>query len=212
LASFYKSTWDFTLYSEGFLAPWTTGYDDGKSPFISLEELIRHETLDAGYISIPDYCKMLMEESEIEADLFTPPILANLLKSDAEMAMKLISELRGNTDNSTLQSELDDLETWCHLAFYFADKLLAGVAFEQYRNTGSTEEFKAATQALERCIDHWEEIIRLTENRYKPMPYVSMEHPQQKWPEFTSFHWKYFRDEVRADLEYVLEYKKSAKD
>ena len=212
LASFYKSTWDFTLYSEGFLAPWNIGYDDGNSPFISLEELIRHETLDAGYVSIPDYCKMLSEKAEIQADLFTPPELADRLKSDGETAMKLISKLRKNVNKPTLQSELDDLETWCHLGFYFADKLLAGVAFEQYRNMNNAEEFKTATQALERCIDHWEELIRLTENRYKPMPFVSMGNPEQKWPEFTSFHWKFFRDEVRADLEYVLEYKKSAKD
>ncbi len=52
LATFYKGTWDFTLYSEGFLAPWPVGFDDGKSPFISIEELIKHETLDPEYLSI----------------------------------------------------------------------------------------------------------------------------------------------------------------
>jgi hypothetical protein len=35
------------------------------------------------------------------------------------------------------------------------------------------------------------------------MPYVSMGHHEPRWPEFTSFHWKYFMNEVEADLEYV---------
>ena len=43
LASFYRATWDYTLYSEGFLAPYASGgMHDTVSSFISIEELIDH--------------------------------------------------------------------------------------------------------------------------------------------------------------------------
>ena len=51
LATFYKGAWNFTLYSEGFLAPWQVGFDDQKSPIISIEELIKLETLDTRYLN-----------------------------------------------------------------------------------------------------------------------------------------------------------------
>ena len=56
---------------------------------------------------------------------------------------------------------------------------------------------------LEECLKHWNNIIRLTQDRYKPMPYVSMGHPGQRWPEFTSFHWQSFLQDVEADIDYV---------
>ena len=42
LASFHAATWDFTLYSEGFLASAQSwGKFDNVSPFISIDELIK---------------------------------------------------------------------------------------------------------------------------------------------------------------------------
>jgi hypothetical protein len=203
LASFFKSTWDFTLYSEGFLAPWIIGFDDGKSPFISLEELVRHETLDARYMSIGDFCEKRAQGIRIPGERITPPELAGLVEADCELAMKLINKFRNEAEDPTLVSELDDLETWCHLGFYFADKLRAGVAWETKRITGEKAESDAATLYLTKCIGHWKNVVRLTQEPYQPMPYVSMGHHQQKWPGFTAFHWDLFSGEVRADLEFV---------
>ncbi len=204
LASFYKSTWDFTLYSEGFLAPWTTGFDDGRSPFISIEELIRHETLDARYLGIEDYCKMKEEGSPIGDKLITPLMLARVLQDGCGEAMKLIRKLRNPGNEATLDSELDDLETWCHIGYYFAGKLRAGVALETYNLTGDQQEKETSIEHLEHCVTHWENVIRLTADRYSPMPYVSMGHDNQKWPEFRAFHWQNFREDVKADLDYVI--------
>lgn len=204
IASFYRSTWDFTLYSEGFLAPWTTGYDDGKSPFISLEELIRHETLDSRYLSIGDFTRMESEGEPVPDELITPLELADQLMADCSRAMELIEGFRSSRIDPTLGSELDDLETWCHLGYYFADKIRAGVSLESFRNDGSKESRENTLAYLERCIIHWENVIRMTAGRYRPMPYVSMGHPDQKWPDFKTFHWEYFMKDVKADLEYVL--------
>ncbi len=54
-----------------------------------------------------------------------------------------------------------------------------------------------------KCVGHWKNVIRLTDDRYKPMPYVSMGHLEQRWPEFKAFHWKYFLKDVEADIEFV---------
>jgi len=56
---------------------------------------------------------------------------------------------------------------------------------------------------LDLCVGHWRNVIELTSDRYKPMPYVSMGHHEQKWPDFKAFHWELFLDDVRADRDYV---------
>jgi hypothetical protein len=226
LATFYKGTWDFTLYSEGFLAPWPSGFDDGKSPFISIEELIRHETLDPGYLSIADYCRILKAGRIPEATLITPPELAQLVEDECRQALALLDSIESiesmgghgalgrrkpgtlnhrEPDPATacLESEMADIRTWCSLGFYFADKLRAGVALENYMLSGRHEDWQEAVARLEACTEWWEEVVLLTGGRYRPMPYVSMGHPDQRWPEFTRFHWSDFQQEVEADLEWV---------
>jgi hypothetical protein len=203
IASFYKGTWDFTLYSEGFLAPWQYGYDDGNSPFISIEELMNHETLNQDYLSIASYCDLITKKNDIDPDKTSPLELAEYISKNCLAGIDLIEELRLANNETTLNSELDDLETWCYLGFYFADKIRAGVSTKFYILLGKEEYKQTSLEYLGKCINHWNQIILLTKDRYKPMPYVSMGHHEPRWPEFTSFHWKYFMNEVEADLEYV---------
>ena len=202
-ASFYKGTWDFTLYSEGFMSAWQIGYDDGKSPFISIEELIRHETLDSRYLSISEYCQRVNGGLLVDDESITPLELADMLQDKCTTSMNLIGELRVHGNDPALVSELDDMETWCHLGYYFADKLLAGVSLETYHLGSDPLGKDKALEYLELCIEHWKNVIRLTRDRYKPMPYVSMGYQDQKWPDFKAFHWELFLDEVKAEIEYV---------
>lgn len=206
IASFYKGTWDFTLYSEGFLAPWQNGFDDGKSPFISLEELINHETLDQKYLSIKEYCHSIKNEQKIDENKITPLQLADQINEFCVGLDLILTDLRTNAEDKSLLWELDDLATWCQLGFYFADKIRAGVYFENYRLFSDPTNKEASIMHLKKCIEHWEKIIHLTEERYKPMPYVSMGHHEQKWPDFKEFHWKQFLVDVKADLEFVQNY------
>ena len=78
LASFHGATWDYTLYSEGFLAPFASngGLHDTVSSFISIDELIDHPTLDPAYVSIPDFVKQKNEKTEITTGKITPFALA----------------------------------------------------------------------------------------------------------------------------------------
>ena len=203
IASFYKGTWDFTLYSEGFLAPWQNGFDDSNSPFISLEELIKHETLDKRYLNISEYCSKVQNGEVLSKDLITPIELADSVIQNGKQLKLLISEIKPSNKNETLTSEIDDLLTWCHLGHYFADKINAGVAYTRFTLTNDQKEKEKSIIHLKNCIEHWQKIIELTEDRYKPMPYVSMGHHEPKWPEFKEFHWKNFLKDVEADLEFV---------
>jgi hypothetical protein len=203
IASFYKSTWDFTLYSEGFLSPWSTGFDDQKSPFISLEELIRHRTLDSRYLDIETYCTMKTEAIPLDENLIDPLELAEVLEEQCQRAISIIKYLSSSENEPGLESELADIKTWCYLGFYFADKLRAGVSAELFNLTFHPEIKEEALASLEKCLLHWKKVIELTADRYVPMPYVSMGHHESKWPEFTSFHWSVFLKDVEADLVYV---------
>ena len=118
-------------------------------------------------------------------------------------ALKLVKGLRKQIEkrNNAFISELDDIATWANLGLYFADKLRGGVALATFSQSKQSNEKEKAVNYLEKCVGHWQQVVRLTENRYVTMPYVSMGHHQQRWPEFTGFHWKHFLKDVKRDLE-----------
>lgn len=203
LASFHRSTWDYTLYAEGFLAPAPSspdGFFDKSSPFISIEELIRHETLDPQMLSIPDFVQQELTETKTPSDLITPLALADASEQDSRRALELVNTLRPRVHDfsGALASELDDVATWGHLGLYFADKLRAGVALETFRQTGKPVHKQKAIDLLETCIGHWDQVVALTEDRYMPVPHVST---QRYGDKFTSFSWAQFRKEVQRDVE-----------
>ncbi len=106
LASFYAATWDFTLYSEGFLAGFKSNmpcYYDSISPFISVNEIIRTVTLDTSLVSIQNF----VAGNYKGKDKITPLQLADQLENDGNKALTLLSGLK--TDNPTLIHEMDDI-------------------------------------------------------------------------------------------------------
>lgn len=203
LASFHRSTWDYTLYAEGFLAPAPSspdGFFDKSSPFISIEELIRHETLDPQMLSIPDFVRLQIAKTPIGADQLSPLALADASEQDSRRALELVNALRPSVHDfsGALVSELDDVATWGYLGLYFADKLRAGVALETFRQTGKPAHKQEAIALLETCISHWDQVIALTANRYLAVPHVST---QYYGDEFKSFSWAQFRQEVLRDVD-----------
>jgi len=203
IASFYQGTWDFTLYSEGFLAAWQAGYDDQVSPFISVNELIRHKTLDQNYLCIEDFVRSRQANEAISDDKITPLTLAEQVEQNCREALILVKDLRKQTEerDKAFISELDDIATWAYLGLYFADKIRGGVALATFNQSKKSDEKERAVNYLEKCVGHWQQVIGLTDSRYVTMPYVSMGHHQQRWPEFTGFHWKLFLKDVKRDVE-----------
>ena len=190
------------MYSEGFLAPEPSspdGFFDRSAPFISIDELINHETLDPHMISIPDYVKLAISGG-IELDKITPLMLADYSERDSRLALELVASLRSKVDanSGALISELDDVATWSRLGVYFADKIRAGVALESFRNTGDQTQKQQAIKLLEKCVAHWDEVVALTKDRYMPTPLVST----QRYPEeYHKFSWERLRPQVVRDVE-----------
>ncbi len=206
LASFHRSTWDYTLYSEGFIsaAPSSSDFYDKSSPFISIDQLIYHETLDPALLSIPDFLDYEQQQKSLPDSLISPLTLANLSENDSRKAIELAESLYNYTNeySGALKSELDDILTWGYLGLYFADKLRAGVALEKYRTTGETDQKETAIQFLELCLKHWDKIIYYTKDRYLPTPHVSTE----RWgKEFDNFSWESLRPQVERDLKIAQE-------
>lgn len=195
LASFFAATWDFTLYSEGFLAPVVSGgLDDKASPFISVGEMIDHKTLDPRLYSIQEYVDLLIKQKFADETRITPMDLADVLEQNARDAQQVIDDLQEVTaqNKAGLRDELEDLRAWVHLSAYFADKLRAAVAVAVYRRNGAEQQHDKAVELLNKCVDHWDRVIAATKDRYRPAPLMHLDNKP--------FHWSMYREEVKADL------------
>ncbi|WP_276249077.1 hypothetical protein [Haladaptatus sp. YSMS36] len=199
LAAFHAGTWDYTLYPEGFLAPVVArGLDDGVSPFISIDELVDHQTLDSSYLSIPEYIEARDGGEEIDETRVTPIDLAERMERNGEQILGIVDSLNANVHRGTgaLECELADLVTWGHLTLYFAKKLRAGVKYETYRVTGKRQK-DDAVELLREAADHWERVSAVTDEHYHEIPYAT------DWKEGTTFSWKKYNDQVQRDIHIV---------
>ena len=202
LASFHGSTWDYTLYSEGFLAPFTSngGLHDTVSSFISIDELIDHPTLDPNYISIPDYVRSNGEKKEIVADRTTPLELSDSLEADSKTVLNIVKQLRPKS-SPTLSCELDDLETWAYLSKYFSDKLRAGVSLQTYRMTGHKVQQQKAVQLLTGCVGDWKKIAAITSKHYREVPYIDNNSSGgSAYKDALRFSWSKYLPQVERDI------------
>ncbi|TDF98028.1 alpha-glucuronidase family glycosyl hydrolase [Paenibacillus piri] len=193
LASFYKFTWDFTLYAEGFLATNRAEYNSGQA-FISLQDLLESQTFDPSYLSLRDYADRLTRSQSTEG-FVTPLQLADALEADAQQGLKALSAI---TDESpALASEILDAKAWACLSLYFAAKLRAGVSYALYEKTGMESDRDQARQWLEapHAAKHWEDLIRVTQSRYKPQPLMHLGE--------TLFSWELFRPQIEEDIAFV---------
>ncbi len=203
LASFYRSTWDYTLYSEGFLAPRRSSpdtYYDGSSDFISIDELIFHETLDPDLIPIVEFVKSKVEGNEIPRDKTSPFELAEELEKDSREALNITKRIGDDPAirKTVLISELEDIRTWAYLGLYFSEKLKGGVALQTFRLTGEESKKDEAVGFLQAAAGHWQNVVDHTIDRYRPVPHVSIPENSE---EYTAFSWKYFLPEVKRDIE-----------
>lgn len=206
IASFYAGTWDYTLYSEGFLSPVPArGLNDGISSFISIDELIDHETLDPQLVSIKNF----VEDPKSVDQKISPLELADQVEKNCRDGLNLVQELQpfASEYEGAFQCELLDLQTWAWLGLYFTEKLRAGVALHQARVQGEEALREKAIVSLEQCVEYWDQIVALTDLHYQEVPYLSGQN--FSWVkgkvDAHTFSWKKFSDEVKRDLELAKE-------
>ena len=206
LASFFASTWDYTLYSEGFMSARQPagdyGVDDKRSSFISIDELIDRKTLDPGYLSIKDYVGFVTSMQKIPSDKMDPITLAQELSSDADSAYALLNNLKKHSSafSTEYNQELADIEAWSLLSRYFAVKLRAGVSLQLFRANGRQINKVDAIAHLQTALEIWKELAVITDQNYYEVPYFKNNIKEDN-PDLDNFSWKKYIPEVERDID-----------
>ncbi|WP_284646505.1 alpha-glucuronidase family glycosyl hydrolase [Paenibacillus silviterrae] len=194
LASYIRFTWDFTLYSEGFISTDRSEFNEGKA-FISLQDLMASPTSDPTYLSIRAYVDRVLSGQSMDG-FVTPLQAASKLETNATEALALLDSIP-HTALTTLDCEKADVEAWAHLCLYLSDKLRAGVCYETYRRTGDEMERSKAKEWLEEshAAGHWENLIAVTKSHYVEQPLMHLGK--------TPFSWELFRANLAEDIAFV---------
>lgn len=195
LASLYDSRWDFTLYSEGFLA-----LQGDTTKYISVDRLTEQPTMDPSYVSVAEYVRTVAEGGTYPDERVTPPRLAAMLERDSRAALALVEGI-DDRDDASLRYEVADVQVWAHLGLHLAEKLRGAVALQNYRLTGGEEHRSAAVAHLEAALAEWDEVIRITRPLYREMPLTHYNHNFFHANPDNLFHWALIRDEVARDVE-----------
>ncbi|GAA4470528.1 hypothetical protein GCM10023189_59260 [Nibrella saemangeumensis] len=198
LASSYDFTWDFSLYSEGFMA-----LQDKNVKYISVDRQISHPPLDPDYVSVADYVKTVSLGGSFAANKITPLVLADRLEQDCRKALSLVAPIK-TAGNASLMYEVADVKAWANLGLYFAEKLRGAVALQTYRTTGGEINKQKAITHLEKALRNWDEVVAITRPIYHDMPLVHFSEQQgntRAQNDKLRFHWAILRPEVAKDVE-----------
>jgi len=190
LASLYDSTWDFTLYSEGFLA-----LQGEETHYIPVDKLISQPTMDPSYVSVKDYVA-----GTSGPDRITPPVLVDMLERDNKEALRLVSNI-DTSGNASLMYEVADVKTWANLGLHLAEKLRGAVALQTYRVRGGEDNQKAAIEHLQRALGYWDDVIAITRPIYEDMRLTAYNGNSRDANPNNLFHWALVRDEVAHDID-----------
>lgn len=200
IASDFDCGWDFTLYAEGMMALDTATKNVS---YISVERLINQPPLDTDYVSIKDYVQQLQTGYNFDKQKTTPLQLAAMLEKDCNKALLLVQNIN-TKNNKALMYEVADIKTWSYLSLHFAEKIKGGVALQTYRMNGDEKYKQEAVMHLQKALEHWDAIIRITRPLYRDMPLVHLS--QQGGEEnrdnfYKTFHWEKLRPDVLKDVQ-----------
>jgi hypothetical protein len=199
LASSFNCGWDFTLYSEGFLA---LNDETKRVEYISVDRQINQPPLDTNYISVKEYVKTISSGKSFTSDKITPLALAQMLDRDCVKALNLVKNINTSDNNDFIQ-EIADVKVWANLGLYFAKKLKGAVALETYRVKGGEDNKQMAVKHLTKALQFWNIVIDITRPIYSDMPLVHYsEQDGKNWKEndHLRFHWEKLRPEVAKDI------------
>jgi hypothetical protein len=200
LASSFDFTWDFSLYSEGFLA---LNRDIKRVEYISVDWQIRQPPIDPNYVSVLDYVNGVSSGQTFDKGRITPPVLISMLEADCNKALAILKNFRLPI-NASLHQEVADIKVWANLGLYFAEKLKGAVALQTYRVKGGEGNKQLAIKHLENALHYWDIVVGITRPLYNDMPLVHFSEQDGKhWKEndHLRFHWELLRPAVEKDIE-----------
>jgi len=200
LASSFDCSWDFTLYSEGFMA---LDPDKQRVDYISVDRQINQPPLDTSIISIKKYVDTILSGRKFDNNEITPLTMASDLQRDCDNALELIKDFDA-ANNTALMFEISDIKVWANLGLFLAEKLKGAVELHSYRLGGNETNKQNAINHLEKALKYWDVVIEITEPIYNEMPLVHLsEQDGKNWKEndHLRFHWKLLRPDVVKDIE-----------
>jgi hypothetical protein len=195
LASLYDSKWDFTLYSEGFLA-----LQGEITKYIGVDALIHQPTMDPDYVSVADFVKETRAGHTFANERVTPPRLADALERDCRAALALVDDIDA-AGNTALQYEVADVKVWANLGLHLAEKLRGAVALQTFRASRDPQDQQQAIDHLEKALASWDEVVKITTPLYKDMKLTHYNHNSFDANPDNLFHWARIRPEVAADVD-----------
>ncbi len=199
IASLYDATWDFTLYSEGFMA-----LQGDTTRYISVDRLIKQGTMDKQYVSVAEYEQALSEGKGFEASRVTPPILVKQLEMDNKQALALVKTIVPKGDGAFMY-EVADVQTWAYLGLHLAAKLEGAMALQRFRLGGDKKYQALAVKHLTQALEYWDKVIDITRPIYKNMKLTHNNHNAFGSNNNNLFHWALIRDQVADDVRIAKE-------
>ena len=200
LASDFDFTWDFSLYSEGFLALDTT---TRRVDYISVDRLINQPPTDPDYISVKEFLTKQLAGDSFGKEKITPPALADTLERDSRKALELLKGITPGA-NLSLRYEIADIKTWAWLGLHFAHQLRGALALEKYRRQGHPADQRLAIAFLQQALQDWDQVIALTRPLYNDMPLTHLSEQngvRSKENTLLRWHWALTRPDVARDIE-----------
>jgi hypothetical protein len=195
LASLWDSRWDFTLYSEGFLA-----LQGEETHYIGVDALINQPVMDPEYVSVADFVKTTRAGGRFATNRVTPDRLAAEITRESRLASSLTRKV-DTTGNPALMYEVADVQTWSWLGRHLAAKLEGAIALENFRAGGDPRDQQKAIDKLQEALRAWDEVIRITRPIYKDMRLAHYNGNSFDANPNNRFHWALVRDEVARDVE-----------
>jgi hypothetical protein len=152
------------------------------------------------YVSVKEYVEKVLGGGSFDANHITPSILAEMLERDNREALRLVEGI-DTSGNATLMYEVADVKTWANLGLHLAEKLKGAVALHRYRLTGDEENKQDAIGHLQKALEYWDEVIKITRPIYRDMHLTHYNNNSFEANGNNLFHWALIRDEVAKDVE-----------
>ncbi len=181
---FHWRDWDFMWAVEGCL--------DLRKGFHTVDDFITTKTMPgSGLLSIPEYIATRITDPSKEKT--PPPSVANQLETDASAALAYVRSVRDarRPIAKELSELLYDIESFAHLANYYAAKIRGATHLHAFRTSGVPAEKTAAISALETALAHWKAYAASATANYRP----------QFLAKTRTIDWQRLTDDVRRDIE-----------
>jgi hypothetical protein len=197
IASWQNATWDFSLYSEGFL--YSTRIDDKKvQKLIPLTDMADKNPMEPAYLSIADF---LANEKNVPMGKISPFHLADSLEAICTLALYDVNRIKPGK-NVDLLYEVSDIKAWANLGLYFSNKLRAAVEYKRFQTSNEIKDLEKSIEWLTKATENWYALVEATTPVYKPVPLTHFCENEGE-PKDLQFHWSIVENEVKAELEWL---------